>query len=98
MENLLLFAEINFVAIAITLVIGAVCGFLAGMILKGSGFGMIGNIIIGILGALVGSFIFSMLGINIGVNLLGEIITGTVGALILLVILGYVQKTVGKSG
>ncbi len=97
MDNFFLFAEVNVVAILVTIAIGGICGFLAGSILKGSGFGLLGNIIVGILGAFVGSFIFSMLGINIGMDWVGEIVTGTVGAIILLVILGYVQKTIGSA-
>lgn len=96
MNQMLLVAEINITAILVTIAIGALCGFLAGSILKGSGYGLLGNIVIGILGAFVGSFVFSMLGISIGMDWVGEIVTGTVGALVLLIVLGYVQKTVNS--
>ena len=67
----------------IFLAIGAVAGWLAGTLMKGGGFGLLGNIVIGIIGAVVGGFVFGLLGITAG-GLLGAIITSTAGAVILL--------------
>ncbi|HCH02513.1 MAG TPA: GlsB/YeaQ/YmgE family stress response membrane protein [Vibrio sp.] len=67
------------------LIIGAVAGWLAGQIMKGSGFGAIGNIVIGIVGSVVGGFTFSLLGLSSG-GLIGSLVTATVGAVILLYI------------
>jgi len=73
------------------LVIGAVAGWLAGIIMKGGGFGLLCNIIVGIIGAVVGGFAFKLLGISAG-GILGSIITATIGAIILLFIIGIIKK------
>ena len=74
------------------LVIGAVAGWLAGQILKGGGFGVIGNIVVGILGALLGGWLFKVLKISIGGEWVGPIVTATVGAVVLLVLIGLMKK------
>jgi uncharacterized membrane protein YeaQ/YmgE (transglycosylase-associated protein family) len=79
-------------SLLIFLAIGAVAGWLAGVILKGGGFGLLVNIVVGILGAIVGGFAFGLLGISAG-GILGAIITATVGAVLLLFIVGFVKKT-----
>ncbi len=79
-------------SLIITLFIGAVAGWLAGTIMKGRGFGLIGNIVIGILGAFLGSFTFGALGISIAAGILGMIITATIGAVILLFLIGLIKK------
>lgn len=75
----------------IFLAIGAVAGWLAGTLMKGGGFGLLKNIIIGILGSIIGGFVFGLLGISWG-GLVGSIVTATVGAALLLLILGKVKK------
>jgi len=74
------------------LFIGAVAGWLAGLIIKGGGFGLIGNIIVGILGAIFGGWLFSALGISINGRWLGPIVTSTAGAVLLLFLLRFVRK------
>lgn len=69
------------------LIIGALAGWIAGSVIKGKGFGLPGNIVIGIIGAFVGGFIFNLLGISAG-GLIGSLVTATVGAIALL----YVVK------
>jgi uncharacterized membrane protein YeaQ/YmgE (transglycosylase-associated protein family) len=75
----------------IFLVIGALAGWLAGVIMKGGGFGVIGNIIVGILGAFVGGWILPKLGIAIGGDF-GGFITAVIGAVILLFIAKLIKK------
>jgi len=74
------------------ILIGAVAGWLAGLIMKGGGFGILGNIIVGILGAVIGGWLFSLLGISAGGKLIGALITAVVGAVVLLFIVGLVKK------
>jgi uncharacterized membrane protein YeaQ/YmgE (transglycosylase-associated protein family) len=76
----------------ITLIIGAVAGFLAGLIVKGSGFGVVGNIVVGIVGAIVAGFLFPRLGISFGGGLVDAIISATLGAVIVLVIVGMIRR------
>ncbi len=74
------------------LIIGGVAGWLAGLILKGGGFGVIGNIVVGLLGSFFGGWLFSRLGISIGGAWVGPIITATAGAVILLFVIGLIKK------
>jgi len=78
------------VAIVVMLAIGAVAGWLAGQIMSGGGFGLVGNIIVGILGALVAGFLFPGF-LPVG-GLIGQIISATLGAVILLFIIGLVKR------
>jgi uncharacterized membrane protein YeaQ/YmgE (transglycosylase-associated protein family) len=72
--------------------IGLVAGWLAGQLMKGGGFGVIGDIVVGILGALLGGFLFSSLGISSGGGLLGALIVATIGAIVLIFILRLVKR------
>jgi uncharacterized membrane protein YeaQ/YmgE (transglycosylase-associated protein family) len=74
------------------IIIGAVAGWLAGLITKGGGFGILGNIIVGIVGAVIGGWIFGLLGISTGGGLIGALITAVVGAVILLFIVSFIKK------
>jgi uncharacterized membrane protein YeaQ/YmgE (transglycosylase-associated protein family) len=78
-------------SLLIFLAIGAVAGWLAGVILKGNGFGLLVNIVVGILGAIVGGYAFGLLGISAG-GIIGSIITATVGAVLLLLLFGLLKK------
>ena len=74
-----------------TVVIGGVAGWLAGNILKGGGFGLLLNIILGVVGAFVGNYAFGALGIAAG-GWVGQLVAATVGALILLFLVGLFKK------
>ena len=74
------------------LIVGAISGWLAGQIWKGGGFGLIGNIIVGIVGAFVGGWLATFLGISIGGGLITSIITAVIGAIVLLFIISLVKK------
>ncbi len=73
--------------ILIWLIVGAVAGWLAGMIVKGGGFGLIGDIIVGIIGAFIGGWLFGQMGVSVGAGLVGTIVTATIGAVVLLAVL-----------
>ena len=81
----------DIVSLLIFLAVGALVGWIAGVIVKERGFGVIGNIILGIVGAVVGGFLFGLLGITTG-GFLGSIIMATIGAVILLFIIGVIKK------
>ncbi|AZR82255.1 transglycosylase [Thiomicrospira sp. XS5] len=78
-------------ALIVFLLIGAVAGWLAGLVMKGGGFGLLGNMVIGIIGAFVGGFLFGLVGISAG-GLIGSIITATIGAIVLLFVIGVLKK------
>jgi uncharacterized membrane protein YeaQ/YmgE (transglycosylase-associated protein family) len=71
-------------SILVILFVGLIAGWLAGQIVQGTGFGIIGDILVGIAGALVASLLFPRLGIAIGTGLVREIIFSAIGAIILL--------------
>lgn len=75
----------------IFLLIGALVGWLAGVIMKGGGFGLIGNIIVGILGSILGGWLLPKLGLGIGGEF-GGFITAVIGAVILLFIVRLINK------
>ena len=76
-----------------TLLVGAASGWLAGQIKQGFGFGLLGNIIIGILGAFVGNWLFrSVLHISLGGGLISVIATSVIGALVVLFLIGLFKK------
>jgi uncharacterized membrane protein YeaQ/YmgE (transglycosylase-associated protein family) len=74
------------------LVIGAIAGWLAGLIVRGAGFGLIGDMVIGIIGALVASWVLPQLHIQLASGTLGAILDATIGAVIMLVILSLVKR------
>ena len=77
--------------ILVILFVGLVAGWLAGKIVRGTGFGIIGDIIVGILGALIANWLFPKLGIRLGTQIVAEIIQSTIGAIILLLIVRLVR-------
>jgi uncharacterized membrane protein YeaQ/YmgE (transglycosylase-associated protein family) len=74
------------------LIIGAVAGWLAGMFVKGGGFGLIGDIVVGIIGAFIGGWLAGVLHIHVGTGWISAIITAAVGAVALLAVLRLVRR------
>lgn len=74
-----------------TLLIGLVAGWLAGMLTKGRDFGLFGNLIVGVIGALLGSFVFGILGIAAW-GLIGRLLIATAGSVLLLYLLRFVRR------
>jgi len=82
----------TFTQLLIFLAIGAGSGWLAGKIFRGAGYGLVGNLIVGILGAIVGGYAFGFLGISAGRGILGSVLMSTAGALLLLFVLGILTR------
>jgi len=78
--------------ILIWLVIGAIAGFLAGLVVKGGGFGLLGDIVVGIIGAFVGGWLLPRLGIHLGVGMISIIASATIGAVVLLLVLRLIRR------
>ena len=66
------------------LVIGIIAGWLAGNIMKGGGFGLIGDLVVGVVGSFIGGYLFGYLGLGNAYGTFGEIGMATVGAIVLL--------------
>src|SRR4051795_5857877 len=77
-------------SILVILFVGLVAGWLAGKIVRGTGFGIIGDILVGIAGALVASFLFPKLGVHLGSGLVSKIIYSAIGAIVLLLLVRLV--------
>ncbi len=75
----------------IFLAIGALAGWLAGKLMRGGGFGLLGNMVIGVLGSFIGGYLFGMLGIAFG-GLIGSIVTAVAGAALLLFVVRLIKK------
>ena len=74
------------------LIIGAIAGWRAGQIVRGAGFGLIGNIVIGIIGALLASWLLPQLGVSLGAGWVRDVVNATIGAVIILVILSLIKR------
>ena len=72
--------------VLVILFVGLIAGWLAGKVVRGTGFGIIGDLVVGIAGALVASLLFPRLGIHLGTGLVSEIIYSAIGAVVLLLI------------
>ena len=79
-------------SILAALVIGAIAGWLAGLIVKGGGFGLLGNIVVGIVGAVVAGWLLPYLGVNLGTGVVAAIIDSAIGAVIVLVIISLIKR------
>ncbi|HNR87116.1 MAG TPA: GlsB/YeaQ/YmgE family stress response membrane protein [Spirochaetota bacterium] len=73
------------------LVIGIIAGWLAGLIFKGRGFGLIWDMVIGVAGSFIGGFVFKLIGVG-AYGFLGSVFTAVVGALLLLFIINWIKK------
>jgi uncharacterized membrane protein YeaQ/YmgE (transglycosylase-associated protein family) len=78
-------------SLATFLVLGALAGWISGLMTKGQGFGLLGNMIVGIVGAFLGGFCFGLLGIAAH-NFLGQLIFAVLGALLFLWLLRFIKK------
>ena len=76
------------------IIIGAIAGWLAGVLVKGGGFGLIVDIIVGIVGAFIGGWLAGVLHISLGGGWIGSIITAVIGAVILLFIVRLFRRGV----
>ncbi|CCE09184.1 conserved membrane hypothetical protein [Bradyrhizobium sp. STM 3843] len=74
-------------SLLVILFVGIIAGWLAGRVMEGGGFGLIGDLIVGLLGAFIGSWLLPRLGIHLGVGLVSAILNAFIGAVVLLLVL-----------
>jgi uncharacterized membrane protein YeaQ/YmgE (transglycosylase-associated protein family) len=79
-------------SLLVILLVGLIAGWLAGQIVRGTGFGLIADIALGIVGALIGIWLLPRLGIHVGRGVIALILAATVGAVLLLLVLGLVNR------
>jgi len=76
-----------------TILVGIVAGWLAGQIMKGGGYGLIGDLVLGIVGSWFGGWIFGMLGLWPGGGAVGSIVVSTIGAVALVALVRFLKRT-----
>lgn len=74
------------------IVIGGIAGWLAGLLVKGGGFGIIVDIIVGIVGAFIGGWLAGLIGVSLGSGIIGSLITAVIGAVILLFVVRMIKR------
>lgn len=74
------------------LIVGVVAGWLAGKLVRGGGFGLVGDLAVGVVGAFIGGFLFRTLGASAGGGLIGSIVVATIGAVVLLVVVRLIKR------
>lgn len=93
--------EFNVVAgegLLVIVVVGLIAGWLAGQVVRGTGFGIVGDLIIGVAGAFIGGWLLPQLGIELGTGIVAAVINATIGALVLLWIIKLVRGGNGWGG
>ena len=76
----------------IWLIVGAIAGWLSGVIVKGGGFGLLGDIVVGIIGAFVGGWLLPRVGVHLGAGIVAVIASATIGAVVLLLLIRLIRR------
>jgi uncharacterized membrane protein YeaQ/YmgE (transglycosylase-associated protein family) len=81
-------------SLLVTIVVGGVAGWLAGLVMRGSGYGIIGDIIVGLLGAFIGTWLMRAFGlsVNLGSPILNKVLVSLIGALVLMFVVGMLRR------
>ena len=85
-------------SLIVILLVGVVAGWLAGQVVRGGGFGLVGDLIVGIVGAFVGDWLLPRLDIHLGVGTVSLIINATIGAIVLLLVIRLIAGNRGWGG
>ena len=78
--------------IVVWLLIGAIAGWLAGLLIRGGGYGLIGDIVVGIVGAVIAGYLLPRIGIHLGAGFVRSVINAFIGACLLLTVLRLVRR------
>jgi len=85
-------------SLLVIVVVGVIAGWLAGKIVDGGGFGLIGDLVVGVIGAFIGDWLLPRLNIHLGAGMLSAIANATIGAIVLLVIIRVIAGNRGWGG
>ena len=72
--------------------VGVPPGWLAGQVMKGGGFGLVGDLVVGVIGAFIGGWLFGVLGISAGGGLIGSLVCATIGAIVLIFLVRLLKR------
>ena len=78
----------------IWLIVGGVAGWLAGLVVRGGGYGIVGDIVVGIVGSILFGWLFGASGLYVGSGIIGSIIAATIGAIVLILVLRLVTRAI----
>lgn len=92
---MMILADISLSTVIWWLIVGLIAGFLASVVMRGGGYGIVGDIIVGLIGAFIGGWLFSLLGIGAG-GLIGSIVVAFIGACILILLLRLISGGYGR--
>ncbi|TAL79193.1 MAG: GlsB/YeaQ/YmgE family stress response membrane protein [Beijerinckiaceae bacterium] len=76
------------------LIIGGLAGWIAGLIVQGTGFGLIGDIVIGIVGAFIAGWLLPLVGFHVGTHFVSSVVDAVIGAVIFLFVIGAVKRVI----
>lgn len=79
-------------SLLVFLLVGIVAGWLAGIVVRGGGFGLVGDLIVGVVGAFIAGWLFPRLGFHLGAGIVGSIIDAAIGAILLLLVIRLVRR------
>ena len=82
-------------SLLVIVIVGIVAGWLAGNIVRGGGYGLIGDLIVGVIGAFIGDRLLPQLGIHLGTGMVALVVNATLGAIVLLIILRLISGAGG---
>ena len=85
-------------SLLVILLVGVVAGWLAGKLVRGAGFGLVGDLVVGVIGAFVASWLLPRLGIRLGTGIIRAIVNATLGAIVFLLLLRLVSGAGGWRG
>ena len=83
-------------SLLVILLVGIVAGWLAGKIVRGTGFGLVGDLLVGIVGAFIGSWFLPRMGIHLGTGVVSAIVNATLGAILLLLVVRLLGGVAGS--
>lgn len=92
MEGTIVTGEITLVGILVWILIGAIAGWLAALIVRGGGMGFVVNVVLGIVGAVIGGWLLGALGLSIGTGFFAAIVNAVIGAVVLLLVIRLVKR------
>jgi uncharacterized membrane protein YeaQ/YmgE (transglycosylase-associated protein family) len=76
----------------IWIVVGALAGWIAGKVVRGAGFGFLGNVVVGIVGSVIAGWLLPRLGVSLGYGFVRSVIDAAIGAIVLLVVIGLIRR------
>jgi len=82
----------------VIILVGIIAGWLAGKIVRGTGFGIIGDLLVGIVGAFIGNWFLPRIGLHLGTGIVSAIVNATLGAILLLLFVGVLRGGLGRGG